>query len=82
MMNGFHMASELYPVYGQDAVNSAFQRCIACAGQSYSMYDGLGHRIGEGRQAPSPSTTAIPERNWNVFIENVKFFHGSFGGEG
>jgi hypothetical protein len=75
MMNGFHMPSELYPVYGQDAVNSAFQRCIACAGQTYSMYDGSGHRIGEGRQAPSPSTTAIPERHWNVFIENVKMMH-------
>jgi hypothetical protein len=75
-MQGFHYATELYPVYGQAAVNTTFQRCIACAGQTYSMYDGTGRRIGEGRQSPSPTTTAIPERNWNVFIENVRMISG------
>lgn len=71
-MQGFHYVSELYGAYGQAAVNNAFQRCIACAGQSYSMYDATGHRIGEGHGSPSPATTAIPERNWGIFIENVK----------
>ena len=71
-MNGFHYATELYGTYGQAAVNAAFQKCIACAGQTYSMYDSTGRRIGTGTQTPSPTTTAIPERNWNIFIENVK----------
>ena len=66
------MASELYPVYGQSAVNTAFQRCIAFRGQTYSMHDATGRKIGTGTQTPSPTTTAIPECNWNVFIENVK----------
>ena len=71
-MQGFHYATELYPVYGQSAVNAAFQKCIAFKGQTYSMHDATGRRIGEGRQSPSPTTTAIPERNWGIFIENVK----------
>lgn len=75
-MNGFHYATELYGVYGQAAVNNAFQRCIACAGQTYSMYDATGRRIGAGRQSPSPTTTAIPERNWSIFIENVRMISG------
>lgn len=72
MMRGFHLATELYGTYGEGAVNAAFHRCIACAGQTYSMYDKSGHRLGEGHGAPSPSTTAIPERHWSIFIENVK----------
>ncbi len=71
-MQGFHYATELYGVYGQSAVNTAFQRCIAFKGQTYSMYDRTGRRTGEGKQTPSPTTTAIPERNWATFIENVK----------
>ncbi len=71
----FHYATELYGVYGQDTVNAAFQKCIAFKGQTYSMYDSTGRRTGEGTQTPSPSTTAIPEHNWHIFIENVKMMH-------
>jgi hypothetical protein len=74
-MQGFHYATELYGAYGQDTVNLAFQKCIACAGQTYSMYDSTGRRTGEGHGSPSPTTTAIPERNWHIFIENVKMMH-------
>ena len=76
-MRGFHLATELYGTYGQRAVNVAFQRCIAFKGQTYSMYDSMGRRLGEGHGSPSPSTTAIPDRNWGVFIENVKWIQGS-----
>ena len=72
MMHGFHMPSELYGTYGQAAVDEAFQKCIARPGQTYSMYDRTGRRTGEGTQAPSPTTTAIPDRNWHVFIANVR----------
>ncbi len=75
-MNGFHYATELYGTYGQAAVNSAFQRCIAFRGQTYSMHDATGRKIGTGTQTPSPTTTAIPERNWSIFIENVRMISG------
>ncbi|WP_264298191.1 hypothetical protein [Bifidobacterium subtile] len=39
------------------------------------MHDATGRKIGTGTQTPSPTTTAIPERNWGVFIENVKMMH-------
>jgi hypothetical protein len=64
---GYHYATELYSTYGEGVVNTAFQKCIVqCPAQHYTM-----HGTGTAG-APSPTKTAIPSRNWNVFIENVK----------
>lgn len=63
----YHYATELYSAYGEGAVNDAFQKCIVqCPGQHYTMH-GTG-----AAGAPSPTTTAIPSRNWSAFVENVK----------
>lgn len=63
----YHYATELYGAYGEGVVNNAFQRCIVqCPGQHYTMH-------GTGTTStPTPTTVAIPSRNWNVFIENVR----------
>jgi hypothetical protein len=64
---GYHYATELYGAYGESAVNTAFQKCIVqCPAQHYTMH-GTG-----ATNTPSPTTTAIPSRNWAVFVENVK----------
>jgi hypothetical protein len=67
----YHYATELYGAYGESAVNAAFQKCIVqCPGQHYTMH-GTG-----AAGTPSPTTTAIPSRNWAAFVENVKALHG------
>ena len=63
----YHYATELYGAYGEGVVNNAFQRCIVqCPGQHYTMH-------GTGTTStPTPTTVAIPSRNWMTFVENVK----------
>ena len=67
-MSSYHYATELYGAYGEAIVNAAFQRSIVqCPGQHYTMHGG-----GMVATAPSPTTTAIPQKNWKTFTEIVR----------